>query len=128
MAATAHRLGLPTDKLASGRTKGETTCNCVKQGKNYPEAGQGCPHNHKKPKTPAAPAQPGAGRDARAAGGKNHRRGRSNRSASIGPKGEDRPRSSTPLKNRQLERDTVANEGSVGSLARMPGQDGVLRM
>eukprot|EP00959_Pyramimonas_sp_CCMP1952_P211671 4429568-Pyramimonas_sp.AAC.1 len=26
MAATIHRLGLPTDKTASGRTKGEATC------------------------------------------------------------------------------------------------------
>eukprot|EP00959_Pyramimonas_sp_CCMP1952_P187375 3918104-Pyramimonas_sp.AAC.1 len=28
MAATAHQLGPPTDKTASGRTKGETTCRC----------------------------------------------------------------------------------------------------
>eukprot|EP00959_Pyramimonas_sp_CCMP1952_P234059 4891051-Pyramimonas_sp.AAC.1 len=63
MAATVHRLGLPADKLASGRTKGETTCKFVKQGENCPEAGQGCPYNHKNSKTPASPAQPGAGGD-----------------------------------------------------------------
>eukprot|EP00959_Pyramimonas_sp_CCMP1952_P123886 2589951-Pyramimonas_sp.AAC.1 len=40
MAATVHRLGLPTDKLASGRTTGQTSCKFVKQGKNCPEAGQ----------------------------------------------------------------------------------------
>eukprot|EP00959_Pyramimonas_sp_CCMP1952_P450936 9441298-Pyramimonas_sp.AAC.1 len=39
-AATVHRLGMPTDKLASGRTKCETTCKFVKQGKTCPEAGQ----------------------------------------------------------------------------------------
>eukprot|EP00959_Pyramimonas_sp_CCMP1952_P169253 3535967-Pyramimonas_sp.AAC.2 len=68
MAATVHRLGLPTDKLACGRTKGGATCKFVKQGENCPEAGQGCPCNHKKPKTHAASAQPGAGGDTRAAG------------------------------------------------------------
>eukprot|EP00959_Pyramimonas_sp_CCMP1952_P038203 799462-Pyramimonas_sp.AAC.1 len=80
MAATVHRLGPPTDKLASGRTKGETTCKFVKQGKNFPEAGQGCPYNHKKSTTPAAPAQPGAGGDTRAAGGKHDCRGRNDMS------------------------------------------------
>eukprot|EP00959_Pyramimonas_sp_CCMP1952_P320860 6714482-Pyramimonas_sp.AAC.1 len=40
MAATAHRLGLRTDKTASGRTKGETTCKFVKPGEICPEAGQ----------------------------------------------------------------------------------------
>eukprot|EP00959_Pyramimonas_sp_CCMP1952_P215686 4511624-Pyramimonas_sp.AAC.1 len=40
MAATVHRLGLPAEKLASGRMKGETTCKFVKKGKNCPEAGQ----------------------------------------------------------------------------------------
>eukprot|EP00959_Pyramimonas_sp_CCMP1952_P132821 2776701-Pyramimonas_sp.AAC.1 len=39
-AATVHPIGLPADKLASGRTKCETTCKLVKQGGNCPEAGQ----------------------------------------------------------------------------------------
>eukprot|EP00959_Pyramimonas_sp_CCMP1952_P140810 2947072-Pyramimonas_sp.AAC.1 len=40
MAATIQRLGLPADKLARGRTEGETTCEFVKQGEIRPEAGQ----------------------------------------------------------------------------------------
>eukprot|EP00959_Pyramimonas_sp_CCMP1952_P021645 456541-Pyramimonas_sp.AAC.1 len=92
MAATIQRLGLPADKLASGQTNGETTCKFVKQGKNCLEAGQGCPYNHKQPKAPAAPEQPGAGGDNRSAGGKSDRKGRNNRSASRGSRGKDRPR------------------------------------
>eukprot|EP00959_Pyramimonas_sp_CCMP1952_P407553 8541548-Pyramimonas_sp.AAC.1 len=88
-------LGLPTDRTASGQTKSETTCKFVKHRKKCPEAGQGCPCSHQKPKTPAAPAQPGAGNDQRAASGKNDRRGRNESSGSKGPKGKDRPRSST---------------------------------
>eukprot|EP00959_Pyramimonas_sp_CCMP1952_P045446 949343-Pyramimonas_sp.AAC.1 len=71
MAATIQRLGLSTDKLASGRAKCEMTCALVKEGKNCPEAGQGCPRNPKKPKAPAAPAQPGASGDNRSAGVKS---------------------------------------------------------
>eukprot|EP00959_Pyramimonas_sp_CCMP1952_P003010 62217-Pyramimonas_sp.AAC.1 len=41
MAAAAYRLGLPGDKLASERTKGETTCIFVRQGENCPAVGQG---------------------------------------------------------------------------------------
>eukprot|EP00959_Pyramimonas_sp_CCMP1952_P295847 6188328-Pyramimonas_sp.AAC.1 len=57
------------------KNEGETTCKFVKQGKKCPEAGHACPCSRKKPKTPAAPAQPGAGGDTRAAGGKSDRRG-----------------------------------------------------
>eukprot|EP00959_Pyramimonas_sp_CCMP1952_P110784 2317648-Pyramimonas_sp.AAC.1 len=46
MAATTHRLALPTDKSASGRTQGDATCRFVKQEKICPEAGQGCRYNH----------------------------------------------------------------------------------
>eukprot|EP00959_Pyramimonas_sp_CCMP1952_P444495 9306788-Pyramimonas_sp.AAC.1 len=99
MAATIQRLGMPTDQLASGRAKGETTCNLVNQEKMCPEGGQGCPYKHKKPKAPAALGQPGASGDGRAAGGKSDRRGRNDGSASRGSRGEDRPRSSTPSNN-----------------------------
>eukprot|EP00959_Pyramimonas_sp_CCMP1952_P271636 5678983-Pyramimonas_sp.AAC.1 len=54
IAVTVHWLGLSTDETAGGRAKGGTTCRCVKQGGNCPEAGQVCPCNRRKPKAPAA--------------------------------------------------------------------------
>eukprot|EP00959_Pyramimonas_sp_CCMP1952_P248707 5198838-Pyramimonas_sp.AAC.1 len=59
-AEVAARLGEPTDVMKSGLTMGETTCKFVRKGQTCPNAGEGCPFNHKKPKA-AAPAQPAAG-------------------------------------------------------------------
>eukprot|EP00959_Pyramimonas_sp_CCMP1952_P259077 5416394-Pyramimonas_sp.AAC.1 len=56
-AEVAARLGKPTDVMKSGLTKGETTCKSVRKDQTCPNACQGCPFNHKKPKA-AAPAQP----------------------------------------------------------------------
>eukprot|EP00959_Pyramimonas_sp_CCMP1952_P026894 564654-Pyramimonas_sp.AAC.1 len=59
-AEVAARLGEPMDVMKSGLTKGGATCKFVRKGQACPNAGQGCPFNHKKPKA-AAPAQPAAG-------------------------------------------------------------------
>eukprot|EP00959_Pyramimonas_sp_CCMP1952_P056423 1178245-Pyramimonas_sp.AAC.1 len=129
MAATIQRLGLPTDKLASGRTKSETTCTFMRQAKNCPGAGQGCPYNHKKPKAPAAPAQLGASSDNRSVGRKSDRNGGKNRSASRMPK-RKRPASlfNTIEQVRQFERDAIADEDPVGSFKRTTEQYGLLCM
>eukprot|EP00959_Pyramimonas_sp_CCMP1952_P440329 9218888-Pyramimonas_sp.AAC.1 len=89
------------------------TCKFARQGKSCPEAGQGCPYNPKKPKAPAAPAQPGTGGDNRSVGTKSDRNGENNQSVSRGPRGTDRPRSSTPSR-------TFGNSNTTQSRTRTP--------
>ena len=97
--------GSPDDIMKNGVRKGDTTCKYVRQNQICPNAGQGCPFSHKKPK-PAAPAQTGAdaapartkggdrGRPEKKGRGKGDRGGRGAGSRSQTPAG-GRPKNKT---------------------------------
>ena len=89
-------LGRSSDVTKSGLTKGQTLCNYTRKGEQCPFLRKGCPFNHQKPRTPAAPAQPSAaGGNHDAAPGQTRGRPRQP-SGPSGPRQPSGPRSQTP--------------------------------
>ena len=86
--------------MKSGYTKGQMTCNYTKKGQQCPFQQKGCPFNHKKPQTHAAPAQLAA------AGGNNNAAPGQTRGRPGQPGGPGRPRSQTPNRGGKPQNNT----------------------